>query len=382
MLEVREQLPIPSGLEVRPYQRRIAAKAIGLLMGTWASEKTRTRLPALDAIAIESPTGSGKTVVALTVAKWMQQHQGMRVGWVAMRRNLLTQVAKEERTWRFGVKMHLISMFDKKPPQVDLLVVDEAQHDAALSMANLYSHIQPRKILGLTATPYRTDRFKLCFQHVIRDAGIHALIQDGYLSRYHHFTIPAYTPQSVADTYLLDPQRWGQSLVFFHRQVQCIQCQRLLADQGVTCEVVTAHTDRQRQIDDFQSGRISVLINMLILSEGFDCPSIQTVFCRPSGRLCTTQMCGRVFRNHPQIDFKQIVQCERTRHPFPRTATPDEQCLWTAQGWRSLTPNRQTNAVAMQMRQMVSRTQTTMPKWLGRRNSRNPDNRSWRGSGD
>src|SRR3712207_7511958 len=48
-----------------------------------------------------------------------------------------------------------ISMFDKRPPQVDLLVIDEAQHDGALSMANLHSCIKPRKILGLSATPFR-----------------------------------------------------------------------------------------------------------------------------------------------------------------------------------------------------------------------------------
>src|SRR3712207_9443819 len=92
-----------------------------------------------------------------------------------------------------------ISMFDKRPPQVDLLVIDEAQHDGALSMANLHSFIKPKKILGLSATPFRGDRFKLCFEKSIRDAGIHSLIQDGYLSPYHHYTIPQYTPASVAE---------------------------------------------------------------------------------------------------------------------------------------------------------------------------------------
>ena len=179
-------------------------------------------------------------------------------------------------------------------------------------MANVYSHIRPRKILGLSATPFRNDRFKLCFEKVIRDAGIHQLIQDGYLSPYHHYTIPEHSPESVASVFIREPGRWGQSLVFFHRYVDCIRCRDLLVAGGIGAEVVSASTDRQRQIDDFASGHIQVLVNMLILAEGFDCPCLRTVFCRPSGKLCTIQMGGRAFRKHPAIPYKQIVQCKNT----------------------------------------------------------------------
>ena len=52
---------------------------------------------------------------------------------------------------------------------------------------------------------------------------------------------------------------------------------------------MTAKSDRERQIADFSAGRVSVMISMIILAEGFDCPALQTVFCRPSGRLCTVR---------------------------------------------------------------------------------------------
>ncbi len=203
--------------------------------------------------------------------------------------------------------MQLISMFDKCPPKVDLLIVDEAQHDAAMSMGNLHSAIKPELTLGLSATPFRTDRVKLCFEKSITDAGIGQLIQDGYLSRYHHYTIPAYTPESVAWFFSRDRRRWGKSLLFFHRYDQCLKCQRLLAAEGVHAEIVTGHTDRERQLEDFAAGRTDVLINMAILTEGFDCPSLKTVFCRPSGKGCTVQMGGRVFRQHPEA----AVQADR-----------------------------------------------------------------------
>jgi superfamily II DNA or RNA helicase len=260
------------------------------------------------------------------------------------------------------LELKTISMFDKDPPRVDLLIVDEAQHDAAMSMANLHGAIRPAKVLGLTATPFRTDRIKLCFDKVIRDAGIHQLIQDGYLSHYHHFTIPDYTPATVAQFLLREPDRWGKSLVFFHRQDQCDACWSLLAAAGVPAEVVTAKTDRERQLADFADGRIRILINMLILTEGFDCPSLKTVFCRPSGRGCTIQMGGRVFRKHPALARKQIVQCKATRHPFIKTALAEEQYVWADGQWRSLTVNREITAISERTRQAIARTTASLPK--------------------
>ncbi len=253
-------------------------------------------------------------------------------------------------------------MFDKAPPQVNMLVVDEAQHDAAMSMANLHCQIRPQKVLGMTATPYRTDRIKLCFEKVIKDAGIHQLIQDGYLSRYHHYTISHFSPELVAECFAREPERWGKSLIFFHRLVQCEACRDILRHHGFRAEVVTAQTDRQRQIAEFVSGTIDVLLNMAILTEGFDCPSLQTVFCRPSGRACTIQMAGRVFRRQAELPYKQIVQCKRTRHPFVKTALADEQYTWTEEGWQALKLNRRIAAISELARHAIAHSPSQLPK--------------------
>src|SRR5436853_605018 len=74
------------------------------------------------------------------------------------------------------------------------------------------------------------------------------------------------------------------------------------------------------QLADFRSGRTEVLSNCLLLSEGFDCPELKTVFCRPSCKGVTVQMAGRVLRKHPDHPFKQIVQCQKSPWPFLRTA--------------------------------------------------------------
>lgn len=347
--------------EPRPYQLRIAENALCMFRGTWRNRVGDLEPPA-HSVMVESPTGSGKTIMALAIARQMQEEFGFSIGWAAMRRNLLAQARHENRRWGFDLDMQTISMFEKDPPSVDMLVVDEAQHDAAMSMANLHCMIRPKAVLGLTATPFRTDRIKLCFDKVIRDAGIHHLIQDGYLSRYHHYTIPEYTPASVARFLIDQPDRWGKSLVFFHRYEQCCECHRILAANGIRAEVVTAKTDRERQIADFGDGRIDVLINMLILTEGFDCPSLKTVFCRPSGRGCTIQMGGRVFRKYPGLRHKQIVQCKNTRHPFVKTAMADEQYVWVDGQWRSLSLNREISAISGRARQVIACAEVQLPK--------------------
>lgn len=363
-----EDLPDPSlefalqgvAVEPRPYQQRIIQKAIQQFEGRY---RNRGSLEAAAAsVMIESPTGSGKTVMGLTIASYLQRQHGLRIGWVAMRRNLLAQAERENRARGFNVDLHLISMFDKLPPAVDVLIVDEAQHDAAMSMANLHCQVRPQKILGLTATPYRADRIKLCFDKVIRDAGIHQLILDGYLSPYHHYTIPQYDPIAVAQCYAGEMDRWGKSLMFFHRLDQCVACWEELASLGVRAEIVTAASDRERQLCDFAEGRLEVLINMAILTEGFDCPSLKTVFCRPSGRGCTVQMAGRVLRKNDLLRVKQIVQCQKTPHPFQRTASAAEQYLWDGSRWRSLTINSQIAAISQQARRMIASASVELPK--------------------
>jgi hypothetical protein len=112
-------------MEPRPYQTRIVRKTLDMFAGTYRDGKGDL-VPAVRSVMIESPTGSGKTYMALMIAKALQQQTGARIGWVAMRRNLLEQIKAENERHRFGVDLQTISMFDKSPPtDIDLLVVDE-----------------------------------------------------------------------------------------------------------------------------------------------------------------------------------------------------------------------------------------------------------------
>lgn len=401
-----EQVVKASNVEPRPYQRTITHKATNMFMGRHLNVHRQPE-PNARSVMIESATGSGKTVMGHMVAKVLQlEIPDLVVGWVAMRRNLLSQAASENRELGINVQnIHYVSMFDKDPIELAaarrdgkpiLMVVDEAQHDAASSMAHLHNMIEPQMILGLTATPFRTDRVKLCFDKVVKDAGIHQLIQDGYLSRYNHFTIPSWTPDIVADHYCSEPERWGSSVVFFHQWEDCLKFRRILRERegevrdrlkalrpdlplsrGLV-EVVRGggtkkdYDDRDALLDDFRNGDVGVLVNCMVLTEGFDAPNLETAFVRDSMKGPTMQMAGRAFRIHPKFkeegdrkfSHKNIVQSRGTKWPILKTAMADRQFLWQENSWRSLTLNPHIEEINHSARMAIAQTMVNLPKFL------------------
>jgi hypothetical protein len=345
----------------RPYQREIAIDCIGHLHSERTVGVTPVHGRQSRSVLIQAPTGAGKTFIGLMCASVMQQELGMKVGWCAGRRELLRQAAEENEKFGFGLDLSLISMFDRTPPKVDVLVIDEAHHDGALSMATLHGVIDPSIVIGLTATPFRRDRVKLCFEKSIRSCSIQRLVDDGFLSPYRHFTVPDWRPEDVARIYEAERVKWGQSLIFFQRKAEAERCAAALRRAKVRVELVTGTSDRERQIDAFRAGKVDVLISMNVLTEGFDCPSLQTVFCRPSSRLPTIQMCGRVFRKHDAIPLKQVVQARETAMPLTRIVRPEEQWVLTDGGWRSLGATRELDAEIEAMRRRLATITVTLP---------------------
>lgn len=365
-----------SAVQPRPYQQRIVSKITQMYLGEYRHEHTGEHIPKISSAMIESPTGSGKTVMALLTAKVMQQQDpDLVIAWVAMRRNLLGQARRENERKGINVEnVHWISMYDNDPDVLKhrrdgkriMMVVDEAQHDAASSMSHLHNAIKPDLVLGMTATPFRTDRMKLCFEKVIKDCGIHQLIQDGYLAPYHHYTIPEWNAKTVADHYSAEPDRWGKSIFFFLNLDECYQLSDIFHKRGVRHEVVRGGQQKttDRQLEMFERGEIDCLINCMVLTEGFDCPSLKTAWIRDSSRGPTMQMAGRAFRQHPEFSHKQVVQSKVTGWPFPRTAIPDEQYLWAGDDWRSLKVNPRLNDINLNARKAIASVEVHMPEYI------------------
>lgn len=359
-----------TAVEARPYQQRIVQRVLSSVLDR-----------NLRSIMIESPTGSGKTIMALLAIKGLQQAiPDLAVGWISMRSNLLSQAQRENTAKRINANVKFISMFEKHLPTEMLallpdgtpnpdaakyraLVVDEAQHDAANSMASIHANVMPTVIIGMTATPFRTDHVKLCFDTVLKDAGLASLIRDGYLSQYRHFTIPQWGVADVCEHYLREQERWGKSIMYFHRIEECQRAAAILQAAGVPVEVVTGSSDRVGQIASFVNNRVRVLLNCMVLTEGFDCPDLRSVFCRPSCKGVTIQMSGRVFRKHPEIQVKNVIQ-PKDGWPFVKLVEPIEQYTWRDNNWLSLTINPRINDLNCEMLKAIASATVRLPTFI------------------
>lgn len=312
--------------EVRQYQQ----EAVAACLADFAERKCTS-------VMLESPVGSGKTYMPLEVIHTLQERLGRRlkVNWVAPRHHLLRQVMEANMGLHQDV-IRPVSLFERMPPEADFVVLDEAHHEATQTCILLYEKMRGEYVLGLSATPFRTDRMKLSFQETVTTCPIDRLIREGFLSPIHSYLLPHYGPQIVAETYLYSQRNWGKTLAFFPTLLECHQFRQILADAGVACEVVTAGSDKDRQLEDFISGRVRVVANVSMLTEGFDQPDVQTIFARDASRLPTIQMCGRGLRLADGKDHCNIVQSAKTSYLFERV-TPARRRFRLMNGeWRAL----------------------------------------------
>lgn len=326
----------------RPYQLRIWKK----VMENW--------IRGAKSQIIVSPTGSGKTPIGLKAAKdIIDQIETLRPGtkpeevgviWFAHRRELLEQ-AKRENDQLIGCpNFHAVSIFDAEPERhiaqykVRVMIVDEGHHAACGSAVNCFLRVNPEFLIGLSATPMRTDKMELGFQIQVQDAGYHRLIQEGWLSKFDHYLFEgAFTPENMARVYLAEPERWGQSVAWFLTRDECEACERLLIAGGVRATTVTGDSDREEQLAAFGRGEYDILLNIQVLTEGWDYPALKTAFVRDSNSAGpTTQMGGRVVRLCPEVGIKQIVQSHSTNYPFTRVAAANSRKVEMNGGWRSI----------------------------------------------
>lgn len=305
-------------------------------------------------VLLESPVGSGKTYMALEMIHRFQERLGrsLKIGWVAPRHHLLRQMMEANRDL-YRDNLRPVSLFEKVPPEVDLVVLDEAHHEATQSCVLLYERMRAKWTIGLSATPMRTDRMKLSFQETVRTCSIGRLVREGYLSPFNSYVIPNYGVETVADFYLADPGRWGKSLVFFPTIAECVAFRERLVVGGVGCEVVTGESDKESQIEMFARGVVPVVANVAMLTEGFDQPDVASIFARDASRLPTIQMCGRGLRRAPGKVACNIVQSANTNYLFERVAPPRNAFRWQQDRWLALTDG--TEAIEQTLKETLRR---------------------------
>ena len=359
-----------AALHGRDYQVGLARDIVAALESPIGRTALTTSQQVVSSALVAVPTGGGKTLVALAVGQALQRGAELRVGWVAARRELLRQVRGEIRAFGVDLDLRTISLFEKDPPRVDLLVWDEAHRDGCASAATLAARVQPSYMVGLTATPWRSDRARLSYGHLLRRCTIQQLQDDGYLAQFRHVALESWDPACVARTWLADHQRFGKSIMFFRTKAEADICVAALRAGGARADVVCGSSDRQSQLEAFEDGTLDVLVAMGILAEGFSAPWLESVFIRPASRLPTVQMGGRVLRRFDSIPLKNIVQPRNAPLPFTRIARPAEQFIVDGGGWRALGATRDIDAIVAHMRGVVARSAVDMPAIFGKSRGR------------
>ena len=326
------------GQELRPYQQQARDR----IHAEWDAGHTRTLLVL--------PTGTGKTIVFASVAA-DQVRAGDRVLILAHRGELLEQAAdklqrstglvsaveKAESTclnsW-FRVVVGSVQTLQRTArlerfprDYFGTIIIDEAHHAITDGYRRILDYFSGAKVLGVTATPDRGDMRNLgevfdslAFEYKLTDA-----IKEGYLCKIMAQTIPLQLDitsvtmsggdYAVGDLgTALDPYleqiaaemarrcKSRKTVVFLPLIKTSQKFRDLLNTYGFRAAEVNGQSDDRRQVlADFDAGKYNVLCNSMLLTEGWDCPSVDcVVVLRPTKvRSLYSQMVGRGTRLSP-----------------------------------------------------------------------------------
>ena len=326
------------GQELRPYQQQARDR----IHAEWDAGHTRTLLVL--------PTGTGKTIVFASVAA-DQVRAGDRVLILAHRGELLEQAAdklqrstglvsaveKAESTcldsW-FRVVVGSVQTLQRTArlerfPQdyFGTIIIDEAHHAITDGYRRILDYFSGAKVLGVTATPDRGDMRNLgevfdslAFEYKLTDA-----IKEGYLCKIMAQTIPLQLDitsvtmsggdYAVGDLgTALDPYleqiaaemarrcKSRKTVVFLPLIKTSQKFRDLLNTYGFRAAEVNGQSDDRRQVlADFDAGKYNVLCNSMLLTEGWDCPSVDCVVVLrlTKVRSLYSQMVGRGTRLSP-----------------------------------------------------------------------------------
>lgn len=348
-------------MNLRPYQ----TEAKNAVLSEWQGGHRRTLLVL--------PTGTGKTIVFSAVIA-ERVAAGDRVLVLAHRGELLEQAADKLRkttglmcavekaedscqgSW-FRVVVGSVQTL-MRPQRLaqfpedyfGTIVIDEAHHCLTDSYQRVLEHFPGANVLGVTATPDRSDMRNLgqYFDSLAYEYTLPKAIREGYLSPIKALTIPlkldisqvgvaagdykasdlgtALEPYLEQIAYNMKNYCAGRRTVVFLPLVATSQKFRdILAAHGFRAAEVNGNSpDRAEVLRDFAAGRYDVLCNSILLTEGWDCPGVDCIIVlRPTkSRSLYCQMVGRGTRLAPGKEYLLLLDFlwHTERHELCRPA--------------------------------------------------------------
>lgn len=323
--------------ELRPYQKKIVTD-----IWTAFDHGEKTAL-------VVSPTGTGKTTIMSGIAE-EQVKRGKRVLLLAHRNSLLVQGLKaienatgihvgfeggkehpKKEDYIIVSSVQTLSREDRlhkfNPKAFGLIMVDEAHHIPAKSYQTIMNYFSEAKVLGVTATPKRGDHTDVsdlfgtvCSEYKLSDA-----IKDGWLSPIKIKKCPIsidvsnikiqsgdYAVSEIGEALLpyldavvdaiIENAANRKTIIFTPLVSTAKGMVGLFQRKGIRADYVSGdRKDSDKVMEAYRNGEINILINALLLTEGYDEPSIDCVvnLRLTKSEALYTQMIGRGTRLFP-----------------------------------------------------------------------------------
>lgn len=339
-------------MQLREYQ-------IDLIQNVRNSYKHGKKAP-----CIVLPCGGGKSIIVAEMAKRTTE-KGNRVLFIVHRKELCDQIRNTFSRWGVNMELCQIGMVQTvcrhldKVPAPSLIITDENHHSKANSYMKIYKAFPNAYRIGVTATPERLDGSGLCDVNDDLIVGVSAkwLIENQYLSPYEYYAPTLVDLEKVrvkqgdydekqVEEMMIKRAVFGDVIAYYNRLAKdkqaicyCTTVKHSKAmmenfnENGITAAHIDGETPklaRDMLIERFRQGKIKVLCNVDLISEGFDVPDCEcAILLRPTKSL--TLYIQQSMRCMRYKDGKTAVIIDHVGN-YARHGLPDSDREWTLDG--------------------------------------------------
>lgn len=286
-------------------------------------------------VLIVSPPGSGKSIVIAEIAR-LATKNGKQILFTVNRKELVSQIKNS--FVKQGVDLSNCTIMTvgkvanrlEKIPKPDLIIIDEAHHTRAKSYEKIINYFKDVPLLGFTATPWRMDGkgFNDLYSSLVEGPQVEWLIEHNRLADYTYVSrilgkkdllkvssTSDYTNRSMNQ--YIKSMNFGNMIKTYEEFAKdrktivyapSIESAKLIVRKfkengfnAVKVDSKTHKTEREEILNNFKIGKTKIIVNVDLISEGFDVPDCSCVIMlRPTKSLVLyLQQAMRCMRYQP-----------------------------------------------------------------------------------
>ncbi len=340
-----------------------------------------------NSVMLQMPTGTGKTKLFVSVINDIKKYGeqtdvASKILVLVHRKELIEQISTELNNYeiehgfiqadvnegrKINVQIASVQTLNNRLQkwiefEFDFIIIDEAHHTLANSYKKIIEAFQKAKLLGVTATPYRMsgEGFQETFEKLIVSFDVGKFVEMGVLSEYDYYSVArtSYVQKEINNIKKMSHGDYNENEMIrvcdnnkIRAQVVNTYMQYAIGKKGIVytinkehnkhlCEEFNLHgicsvaldsdtpkEERKKAIEKFKKGDISIICNVDLFSEGFDCPDIEFIqLARPTKSLAVfLQQVGRGLR---YSDSKEKTIFLDNVGLYNRFGLPDSKIQW------------------------------------------------------